>query len=178
MKRRSLAAGSAAFTLFFIAGCAVNTPANRPKGSESTLEKQPEPYSGRLSLVIEPAAGSSDTAQSFSGSFELRGNAESGELDLLTPLGQIVMRLRWQPDLAVIFRGDTRRLFANSQDLIQQATGAPLSLQQLFAWLQGKDVQASSSQWQVDLSAHASGRIIARRTAPTPAVLRIALAKE
>lgn len=177
MQRRFLAASSAAFTLLLIAGCAVNPPASRPKGSENTSQTERKSYSGRLSLVIEPAAGSIDPAQTFSGSFELRGNPEIGELDLITPLGQIVMRLRWQPDLAMILRGDTRQLFANAQDLIQQATGASLSLEQLFAWLQGKNVRGSStsSDWQVDLAAHANGRIIARRLSPTPAVLRIAL---
>lgn len=174
MKRRFLAAASAAFTIISIAGCAVNTPANSPKDPRNTEKKEIQSYLGRLSLVIEPAAGSSDQQQSFSGSFELRGNAEIGELDLLTPLGQIVMQLRWRPDIAVILRGSQRQLFANADDLIQRATGASLSLAQLFAWLEGKEAQAAKD-WQVDLSNHANGRIIARRASPTPAVLRIAL---
>lgn len=175
MKRRSLAAGSVACTIISIAGCATNTPANSPKASKNASEKQTESYAGRLSLVIEPTAGSSDQAQSFSGGFELRGNAEIGELDLLTPLGQIVVRLRWRPDIAVILRGSTRQIFANADDLIRQATGASLSLAQLFAWLDGKSISATSTDWQVDLANHANGRIIARRSSPTPAVLRIAL---
>jgi outer membrane lipoprotein LolB len=174
MKRRSLAAGSLALTIISIAGCAVNMPASSPKASENTLLKPRESYSGRLSLVIEPAAGSSDQQQSFSGSFELRGNTDIGELDLLTPLGQIVMQLRWRPDMAVILRGSERQVFSNADELIQRATGASLSLAQLFAWLEGKEIQAAKD-WQVDLSSHANGRIIARRSLPTPAVLRIAL---
>jgi outer membrane lipoprotein LolB len=125
--------------------------------------------------VIEPAAGSNDQQQSFSGSFELRGNADIGELDLLTPLGQIVMRLRWRPDIAVILRGSQRQIFANADELIQRATGASLSLQELFAWLQGQQSKLRTGDWQVDLASQANGRIIARRTLPTPAVLRIAL---
>jgi outer membrane lipoprotein LolB len=191
MKRRGIAALGAAFTLNLIAGCATNTPANGSKDLKNTEKNEAAsvsgahsgPYSGRLSLQIEPEAGSSLQAQSFSGSFELRGDPEIGELDLLTPLGQIVMQLRWQPDIAVILRGNQRQLFANAQDLIQQATGASLSLEQLFSWIQGKEAQANSdakeaargAAWQVDLSSHAQGRIIARRSQPTPAVLRIAL---
>lgn len=175
MKRRSLAVSSAAFAIISIAGCAIYTPASSLKSSENTSTKPRENYSGRLSLVIDPTVGSSDLQQSFSGSFELRGNAQIGELDLLTPLGQIVMRLRWRPDIAVILRGTQRQIFANADDLIQRATGASLSLAQLVGWLDGKDSVAKNTDWQVDLSAHASGRIIARRGQPTPAVLRIAL---
>jgi outer membrane lipoprotein LolB len=174
MKRRRWLVSSTAFTIISIAGCAVNTPAKCPKTSENTSQKPRESYSGRLSLVIEPAAGSSEQQQSFSGSFELRGNAEIGALDLLTPLGQIVMQLSWRPDLAMILRGSERQVFANADELIQRATGASLSLAQLFAWLEGREVQ-TVKDWQVDLSAHANGRIIARRSQPTPAVLRIAL---
>jgi outer membrane lipoprotein LolB len=176
MKRRPWLTSATALTIISIAGCAANTSANSPKPLLQPAKNGSQGYSGRLSLVIEPAAGSSDPSQSFSGSFELRGNSEIGELDLLTPLGQIVMRLRWRPDIAVILRGSQRQLFANAQDLIQQATGASLSLQQLFAWLEGKEIQAVQD-WQVDLSSHTNGRIIARRSQPTPAVLRIALEK-
>jgi outer membrane lipoprotein LolB len=176
MKRRRWLAGSTAFTIISIAGCAINMPATSPKTSEIAQKNAATGYSGRLSLVIEPSAGLNDQQQSFSGSFELRGNAEIGELDLLTPLGQIVMQLRWRPDIAVILRGSQRQIFANADDLIQRATGASLSLQQLFAWLEGKEIQAVKD-WQVDLTNHANGRIIARRSQPTPAVLRIALEK-
>jgi outer membrane lipoprotein LolB len=187
MKRRGIAAIGAVFTLNLIAGCAVGTGPTGIKDQKSKGHSEPQtfsgPYSGRLSLQIEPEAGSTAPTQSFSGSFEVRGNAEIGELDLLTPLGQIVMRLRWRPDIAVIFRGTERQIYADAQDLIQQATSASLSLAQLFSWLDGKPTTsppssaqgAQSGEWQVDLTARAQGRIIARRTQPTPAVLRIAI---
>ncbi len=179
MKRRSFAAGSAAFTLISIAGCAVNTPPSstkdRPKTSEAASLKPRESYAGRLSFVVDPEMSSSAAQQSFSGSFELRGNAQIGELDLLTPLGQIAMQLRWQPDIAVILRGNQRQIFASADDLIKQATGASLSVAQLFDWLEGKSTSVGAGDWQVDLANHANGRIIARRSLPTPAVLRIAL---
>ncbi len=179
MKRRQwLAAYTraiSAITIILIAGCAVNTPANSLKSSKNAPIQAHNSYAGRLSLVIDPAAGAQELQQSFSGGFELRGNADIGELDLLTPLGQIVVQLRWTPSAAVILRGSQRESFSDVGDLIQRATGAALSLQQLFAWLEGKPGTASSGDWQVDLSSHANGRIIARRSQPTPAVLRIAL---
>jgi outer membrane lipoprotein LolB len=177
MKRRICLSAGSAFTIFLIAGCAVKPAESGQKALENESLGSPERYAGRLSLVIEPTAGSTDPAQSFSGGFEIRGNAQTGELDLLTPLGQIVMQLRWLPDIAVIFRGGKRQIFANAQDLILQATGATLSLEQLFAWLQGKETHSAAGDWRVDLSAQAQGRIIARRSLPSPAVLRIALEK-
>lgn len=157
--------------------------ASNPKASQNiSPEASPAPrehYAGRLSLVIDAAAGSSDSQQSFSGGFELRGNAQVGELDLLTPLGQIVSQLRWTPNTAVILRGNERQTFTDVDQLIQRATGASISLQQLFAWLEGKPSESSAGhsldEWQVDLSSHANGRIIARRNQPTAAVLRIAI---
>jgi outer membrane lipoprotein LolB len=174
MKRRGIAALGIAITLNLIAGCAINTPATSQKGSKNTEENQLQRHAGRLSLVID-SADSQSAAQSFSGSFELRGHAEIGELDLLTPLGQIAMQLRWQPGLALIKRGSETQQFGSAQTLLEQATGASLTLAQLFAWLQGIPSDAPASAWQVDLSAHAQGRIIARRSQPTPAVLRIIL---
>lgn len=170
-----MAALGAASTLFLIAGCAVNTPAKLPNASGKIFSEEPRRYAGRLSIVIDPPALSEAVAQSFSGSFELRGDAESGELDLLTPFGQIAIQLRWQPSMALILRGNERQQFSSAQALLEQATGASLTLAQLFSWLQGRQSSTTAGDWQVDLSSHAQGRIIARRSQPTPGVLRIAL---
>lgn len=176
--RRHALSSALALATVLIAGCAVHKPAIEQKALNSAGRDTPQTYAGRISLVIDPEINTSAAPQSFSGGFELRGNAEMGELDLLTPLGQIVMQLRWQPDSALILRGTERQIFANADDLIQRATGASLSLAQLFAWLRGEQLQSSAQAWQVDLENHANGRIIARRSVPTPAVLRIALNKE
>ncbi len=124
---------------------------------------------------MDSASGSGSAEQSFSGSFELRGSPTAGELDLLSPLGQIVMQLRWQPEMAEILRGQERQQFPSAQALLEQATGASLTLTQLFDWLDGKNSESLVRDWLVDLSKHEQGRIIARRSLPTPAVLRIVL---
>jgi outer membrane lipoprotein LolB len=178
MKRRVWLLSCAGFTLISIAGCAGFTGANSPNSLKNeVLEAAPlQKFAGRMSLQIEPAAGSAQEAQSFSGSFELRGNAERGELDLLTPLGQIAAQLRWQPGAALLIRGQERQSFASAQALLEQSTGLSLPLEQLFAWLSGQaSPSVSVNDWQVDLSAQAQGRILARRQQPTPATLRIIL---
>jgi outer membrane lipoprotein LolB len=173
MKRRVWALSWLVFALISIAGCASNTRAS----SQNSLKTEvSERYAGRLSLQIEALAGSAQETQSFSGSFELRGNAENGELDLLTPLGQIAAQLRWQPGAAQLIRGQERQSFASAQALLEQSIGISIPLEQLFAWLRGQTGTSQAlSDWQVDVSAQAQGRIVARRERPSPATLRIVL---
>jgi outer membrane lipoprotein LolB len=131
-----------------------------------------------MSLVMEREDATESATQSFSGAFELRGNAQKGELDLLSPLGQTVMQLRWSPGQAELIQGQDRLRFPSAQALLSQATGASLTPDALFAWLQGTSAARPSSaagSWQVDLSERDRGRITARRDPPAKAVLRIIL---
>lgn len=117
-------------------------------------------------------------AQSFSGAFELRGTAQTGELDLLSPLGQMLMQLHWSPGQAVLIQGQNRMRFASAQALLSQATGTSLSTDELFSWLHGSSPAsptATAGSWQVDLSGRDRGRITAQRDQPAKAVLRIIL---
>ncbi len=183
MTRRHAIHAGLSFAIISIAGCAVSTPATRLNDTKNIFNSALQRYAGRLSLVIDSANSPADTAQSFSGSFELRGNANAGALDLLSPLGQIVMQLRWQSGMAQLVRGNEIQQFDSAQSLLERATGASLTLDTLFAWLQGQPSAAQAAlpkdkplgDWLVDLSGHAQGRIVARRTLPTPAVLRIVL---
>ena len=175
---RSWAAWGAIATLFLIAGCAVPIRATGQNHHKSAAFSEPQRYSGRISLVIEQEAGSPAAGQSFSGGFDLRGNAQTGELDLLSPLGSIVMQLRWAPGQALLIRGQERESFPSAQTLLSQATGTSLTLDELFAWLGSEGTPApiqSSENWLVDLTARDQGRILARRSQPSSAVLRIVL---
>jgi outer membrane lipoprotein LolB len=113
--------------------------------------------------------------QSFSASFELKGRAETGELTLISPLGNILGVLRWSPGLALLDRGkENIQQFASIDDLMERTTGAAIPLTALFAWLQGTN--ATASGWSADLSRHGEGRVSARRTLPAPeADLRVVL---
>jgi outer membrane lipoprotein LolB len=166
-------------TPFLIAACASNT---RTSGTFPLKSTSTEPadfisrFAGRISLVFDdPEQGS---PSSFSGAFELRGHARTGELDLLTPLGSIAAQLKWQPGQALLIQAGQTRNFASADELISQATGTTISAQQLFDWMQGKSnatSASSSSDWLVDLSRYVDGRITAKRTGQQAATLRIIL---
>lgn len=133
-------------------------------------------YAGRISLVFEDPPANSPSA--FSGAFELRGTPLAGELDLLTPLGAIAAQMKWQNSQAQLIQAGQTRSFTSVDEMILQATGASISAQQLFNWLRGNVGQEQSQDWQVDLSRHADGRIMARRNAgsgQSAASLRIIL---
>ncbi|MFM7332104.1 MAG: lipoprotein insertase outer membrane protein LolB [Brachymonas sp.] len=160
---------------FLIASCAINTPANSGFSSKNAAPAPAEPlrYSGRISLVLDNAAPGS--ASSFSGAFNLRGLPQEGEMQLLSPLGQVVASFFWQPGLAVFVQGQQIRPFNSVNELLAQSLGASITAEQLFAWLSGQTATATDAHWHVDLSHHAEGRITARRAAPQAATLRIVL---
>lgn len=126
-------------------------------------------WSGRLALQVQDKPG-----DSFSAGFELRGNAQTGELTLYTPLGGSAAALSWQPGQATLRSGGQVRQFASADALVAQATGSPIPLAALFDWLNGNETTVPG--WSADLSQFADGRIAARRFDPPPqADLRVVL---
>ena len=126
-------------------------------------------WSGRMSVQVQSAP-----PQSTSGSFELSGNAANGALVLLTPLGNIAARVQWSATKASITQGNQTRQADSLDALTQDLLGANLPISALFDWLNGHATQAQG--WTADLSAHASGKILAYRNSPLPeASLRIVL---
>lgn len=120
-------------------------------------------WNGRLALRVE-----SDPPQSFFAGFELRGNTRNGELSLLSPLGSTLGRLEWSPGDALLrWNGELRR-FSSIDALTREATGTELPIASLFRWLAGE--QTPGDGWAADLTGLADGKIVARRTAPVPAV--------
>ena len=163
MKRRtSLRAATAAASglLLALAGCAVAPSRPEPSGPR---------WSGRLALQIEGRPEGSFTA-----SFDLRGSARAGELELFTPLGGTAAWLQWAPDRARLRApGQPERQAASLNDLLVQATGTPLPVAALFDWLAG--IPSVADDWQADLSGRAEGRLRARRLTAPAADLRIVL---
>lgn len=150
-----------------IAGCAYPTPAKDQKSSQNTTKTNE--YNGRISLQIL-----SEPRQSFTGGFALLGNAQDGEMTLVTPLGNIAAVLRWQPGFAQLDSGGQKRQYPSVESMIEATTGAAIPLQALFAWLQGQ--QANAPGWRADTSRIEEGRISAQRSSPLPeAQLRIVL---
>jgi outer membrane lipoprotein LolB len=146
--------------LLTLAGCA--TPRLKPSNTSAF-------WSGRLALQLHGTP-----PQSWSASFELQGSAEQGEMTLFSPIGTTWASLRWTPQSALLEQGQDKTESSNLQSLSQRLTGTDLPIAALFAWLAGKSSDAPG--WQVDLSAHAEGRVTARTIARVPeAVLRILL---
>jgi outer membrane lipoprotein LolB len=152
------------FAPFLITACAQLPRAATQQGMKSEL------WTGRISLQVQ-----SEPAQSFSASFELRGQAERGELSLISPLGSVIGVLRWSPGEAILDSGNGKvQRFASVDELMAQATGAAVPMGALFAWLQGDN--AAASGWSADLSRYQDGRISAKRIQPAPqADLRVVL---
>jgi outer membrane lipoprotein LolB len=143
--------------LLLLAGCAnsprvVNTP-----GQPVTQ------WSGRLALRID-----ADPVQSFSAGFELKGNAQSGELSLYSPLGATIAQMAWTPGDARLRWDGKERSFDSMDALTLQATGTELPVASIFHWLAGDNV--STLGWQADLRELPRGRLVARRNAPLPNV--------
>ena len=152
-----------AITIFLLAGCASQT------GARSTFDPETSQWSGRLGLTLE-----SEPPQSFSASFDLRGNPQAGELTLTSPIGSTLAVMQWQPGEAWLRQGDQARRYDSIDTLAQEATGTPLPVRALFGWLRGE--AQSVPGWQPDLSQLANGRLNARRLMPLPtAELRVIL---
>ena len=126
-------------------------------------------WSGRMAIQVLK-----NPPESLSAGFELQGSAQAGEMVLLSPIGTTLARLEWTPQGARLTQGQQQVDSPNLQRLGARLTGTELPIAALFEWLAGRPAEAPG--WQVDLSAHAQGRISAERREPTPgALLRIAL---
>jgi outer membrane lipoprotein LolB len=126
-------------------------------------------WSGRMAIQVLK-----NPPESLSTGFELQGSAQAGEMVLLSPIGTTLARLEWTPQGARLTQGQQQVDSPNLQRLGARLTGTELPIAALFEWLAGRPAEAPG--WQVDLSAHAQGRINAERREPSPgAVLRIAL---
>lgn len=155
--------------IFLVAGCAYK------KRVTSTNDVQNEVktsfWAGRISLQIQ-----SDPAQAFFAAFELKGQADNGELTLISPLGNILGVMRWSPGEATLMQGGNVTRFASTDELLAQTTGAAVPVSALFDWLNGKNTPTPG--WLADLSQQGNGRVAAKRIDPAPqADLRIVLDK-
>lgn len=116
-------------------------------------------WNGRMAIKVDD-----QPSQSFSTSFELKGGVQTGELNLLSPLGSTLARLTWNPDKASLRTPDSTQDFASLAALMVSATGTAIPVTALFDWLAG--VPTPIEGWEVDLSRQAEGRLLARRANP------------
>lgn len=159
--------------IFLVSGCAHKLAATGTNDTqnEAKIDVLPAFWSGRISLQIQ-----SEPVQAFFAGFELRGQADNGELTLISPLGSILGVMRWTPLDATLEQGGNIRRFLSADELLVQTTGAAVPVATLFDWLSGKNT--TTPGWAADLSQQGAGRITAQRTEPMPpASLRIVLDK-
>lgn len=142
-----------------------------------------EGWHGRL--LVRMAASETRAAETYSAGFELRGNADAGELVLTTPLGTRAGVARWSPAGAELDDGQGARRYATLEALSADVFKQDLPLAALPAWLAGKPWPAAPAQataqgfdqlgWQVDLTRHAAGELRATRAAPPALSLLVRL---
>lgn len=146
----------------WLAGCAQPVPRSTPEENS---------WRGRIALQVDGQA-----AQSFSASFELQGNPQSGGLVLLSPFGNRIANLVWNDGQASLQTGQETRTSDSLDALLLDATGTYIPIAALFSWLNG--TQATAPGWHADLSGMPDGRLTARREHPAPeATLRIVLTR-
>ena len=163
-----------------LSGCALpnKTSELSPQGGK-TASNGPSigSYVGRMSLkidAVDPQTLGPQQGQFFSASFELTGNAQAGQLTLISPLGSVLAVLNWTDSTAQLRANAELRSFNSLDALVLHATGAAIPVVSLFSWLAG--VEAEVPGWQADLSRLSNGRLVARRLQPLPtAELRLVL---
>jgi outer membrane lipoprotein LolB len=175
-RRRTLQATLAGALTWLFAGCA---------GPGAQHARQV--ISGRLFLRVpeddqqQPAR----PAQSLTVLFELDGNAERGQLRLLSAFGTVLALASWWPGTATLQTSEGERRFDSLDSLAQAALGEPLPLAALPDWLNGQPWAGTAhvvrergfeqAGWQVLTDAFAEGRIEALRLARPQAMLRVQL---
>ena len=163
-RRRALCGAAAALMLV---ACASRPP---PDAARPWI-------SGRL--VVRVDAGAGRQASSVSADFDLRGDHDSGELRLSTPLGTSIAQARWAPGEALLSTGQGEARFADLESLSRETLGEVLPLRALPDWLAGRpwavaphhaiDEGFEQLGWVVHLDRYAEGWVLAVREA-APAV--------
>ena len=148
--------------------------------------REPERLSGRLAVQV--AATNDTAARGFSGSFELRGDARRGSLDLGGPLGAAAVRAQWSEDRITWDDGRQRRTVDSLETLAREALGEELPLAALFDWLRARPWPGATALpradgvpgfrqlgWSIDSGQAAEGLLVAERATAPRITLRIRL---
>jgi outer membrane biogenesis lipoprotein LolB len=178
-------------------GPCVTAPSNATTGSTSAKGANaaaPTPriaLQGQLSLKL--GALGDQPAQGLSLGFFFSGNAQVGQLDLMTLMGSQMAQVNWQADEAWLLNDNGRQRFNSIEALSEAALGEALPLRALIAWMQGQPDPELPSQpeplagstsgaggftqagWAIDTSQLAQKKLTAQR--PGDATHRSAMIK-
>jgi outer membrane lipoprotein LolB len=95
--------------------------------------------------------------QSISAGFELKSQQQSGELQLISPLGNTLAKLHWMPGQASFEQGGQVWQDSSLDALLIRLTGTTLPMAALIDWLQARPTQVEG--WSADLSQMGSGKL-------------------
>ncbi|MDP3086229.1 MAG: outer membrane lipoprotein LolB [Rubrivivax sp.] len=139
--------------------------------------------SGRLTVRVD--AHGDQAARQVGAAFDLRGDGDTGELRLSSPLGTLLAQANWSPGAAVLRSADGETRYPDLDTLSRQALGEALPLRALPDWLAGRPWPGAPSQsraegfdqlgWSVTLARLNDGWIDASRAAPPAVSLRVRL---
>lgn len=156
LSRRAALAAAAALA----AGCATLPPPSMTRD-----------LAGRLSVRIDATAAA--PARSFAADFDLRGDAERGELRLTGPLGATLADVRWRPGAAEMTDANGRRDYPTLEALARDLLGEPVPLAALTDWLRGRPWPGAPHArfadgfeqlgWRIALADFAQGLVLASR---------------
>jgi len=146
-----------------------------------------ELLSGRLLVKVESQG--SETERSLSATFELRGNADAGSLDLSTPLGTVLAQARWSPGQVVLTTPQGESRFDDIDSLTRELLGETVPVVALFDWLRGRPWPGATSGpmppasppgfrqlgWSINLARFDEAWVAAHRETPPVVTLRAKL---
>ena len=113
----------------------------------------------------------------------LQGDAQTGKLDLATPLGSVLAQARWSAGEVVLATPRGEQRFSNLDALTEEVLGEGLPVAALFDWLRGRPWPGAARTptgngfeqlgWAVDLDGYAAAAAVdARRLAPPTVTVR------
>lgn len=131
--------------------------------------------SGRLAVRVDGVDGTAPRSENAA--FELRGDPQTGRLNLSTPLGSIVAQARWTPGSVVLATPQGERSFADLDALTREVLGESVPVAALFDWLRGRPWSGAASSatvapaepgfaqlgWSVSLARFDEGWVVATR---------------
>ncbi|MGM9516839.1 lipoprotein insertase outer membrane protein LolB [Roseateles sp. DB2] len=162
-----------------------------PRELAAPADNVPAPlFSGKLSVQVPPLPGQR-LAQGGSGSFELLGDATQGQLELSTPTGSLLARVRWTPTSVSLEQAKDQRSYDSLDALTLELLGESVPVAALFDWLQGRPWAGAAANtlpapalgfeqlgWRVETDRLAEGLLLARQLGGRSATLRLRLARQ
>ncbi|MBB2485051.1 outer membrane lipoprotein LolB [Mitsuaria sp. WAJ17] len=183
-----------ALLLAALAACAHGP---RHADMRAAMQARPDPdapltrsFSGKLSVQVPPQPGQR-VAQGGSGSFELLGDAGQGQLELSTPTGSLLARVRWSPTSVSLEQPKEQRSYDSLDALTLELLGESVPVAALFDWLRGRPWSGAAAAllpapeqgfeqlgWRVQTDRLAEGLLSAHQLGGRSATLRVRLARE